>query len=73
MVDDRAELYGDAPTRFAYGWLDANSIDWTFAGPNSPLDFALNADPRWVSLYRDEMVSVHARKSALDAVKGGGS
>jgi hypothetical protein len=72
MVDDRAELYGsEGQPAFAYTWLDDNGVDWTFDGPNSPLDMVINADPRWVSLYRGNIVSVHARKSVLDAVKGG--
>ncbi len=72
MVDDRAELYGDGTGAVTYPtWFDEKGIDWTFDILNSSNDVVLNTDQRWVSLYRGNFVSVHARKSALDAVKGG--
>jgi hypothetical protein len=73
MVDDRVELYGAELAGFAYGWFDEKGIDWTFDMPNTAGDAHLNADQKWISLYRGNYVSVHARRSALDAIKGGGS
>jgi hypothetical protein len=75
FIDDRSELYGDEPTSFAYSWLDEQRIDWAVADPNANPGFiaALNADPKWSRLYLGRYVSIFARKSALDAVKAGGS
>jgi hypothetical protein len=71
MVDDRAELYGNEALTFAYSWLDEKGVDWIFAQSVAPVNATLNSDPKWVSLYRGNVVSVHARKSALDALGSG--
>ena len=75
MVDDRIDLYSDKPPVFDYSFLDENRVDWTFIEIEvyPQLEQALNADPEWVSLYRGPHISVHARKSALEAVRSGGS
>jgi hypothetical protein len=70
--DDRFELYGNEPMIVPTTWLDSAGIDWTFDSPNAGSN-ALDHDPKWVPLFRGNYVSVHARKSALEAIKGGGS
>jgi hypothetical protein len=68
---DRVELYGNAGSEFPYSFLDSNDIDWTIGNPKTNLDNILDADPKWLRIYRDQFTSVHVRKSVWEAVENG--